>query len=128
VRVALAGGAYAARSVAAGAQRCINLLVERVPESADEPAPAAHYPTPGLQLFTSLGPDGAGGFRGLYRATRSTLYAVVGNGLYAIFESTPALQLGTLGTSTGTREHVRQRRQPVRGGRDGCRLHGAAGR
>lgn len=80
MRIPLTGGAYAAKSVIADAQRCINLYPEQNPQ--DAPAPTTHYQTPGLTLIGT--PPVEGEFRGLHTASNGTLFAVVGNYLYTI--------------------------------------------
>ncbi len=97
-KIQLTGGAYQARSLIAGAQSCINLIPERVPQTEGESAPAAHYPTPGLALLAAIG---TGGWRCAYRATNGILYGVVGSVLYAISSTYVATVVGGLSTSTG---------------------------
>jgi hypothetical protein len=79
-RVSLSGGAYTARSVIAGAQRCVNLYAEINPD--DAPVKRTYYPRPGLRGLST--PPTAGAGRGLFRASSGLLYAVVGWTLYAI--------------------------------------------
>jgi hypothetical protein len=81
VKLPLTGGAYQARSVIAAAQRCLNLYVEPLPEAQGEPSRAAHYPTPGLTLFGTIG---TGPIRGLYRAADNETFCVSGTGFYRL--------------------------------------------
>lgn len=82
MRISLTGGAYVARALSAGAQRCCNLIPEVVPDAQGEPASVIHYPTPGL-LQVAIFAEGSG-IRGLYRASSGTLFAAAGTGLYRI--------------------------------------------
>jgi hypothetical protein len=91
MRVALTAGAYQARSLAAEAQRCINLYPEKNPD--DAPFPFSYYPTPGLSV---VGSPPAGPGRGLYTATNGDLYAVVGSTLYYIDPTGAHTALGSL--------------------------------
>jgi len=84
-RVPLTGGAYQARSVAAAAQRSVNLFSEPVPEAQGEPMPAANYPTPGTRLLGTVGP---GPIRAIRQATTGGIYCVSGNGVYKIDPTT----------------------------------------
>lgn len=97
MRVALTGGAYAARSLIANAQRCVNLYPE--PNPQDAAAPATHYPTPGLTLLSW--PPAAGGGRGIYRATNGYLFVVLANTVYFIDSAWNWNALGTLSTTGG---------------------------
>lgn len=81
MRVALTGGAYTARSVAAAAQRCVNLYSEPMPQGQGEPVQASLYPTPGLRLLITL-PDAP--IRGMRCATNGMLYVCAGSGIYAV--------------------------------------------
>jgi hypothetical protein len=77
MRVVLSGGAYQARSLISGAQRCVNLYPEQNPADSDPPVPVTHYPTPGT---VELGmPSTVSVVRALYTATNGDLYAVTGN-------------------------------------------------
>ncbi len=80
MRVALTGGAYAARSLIANAQRCVNLYVE--PNPSGSAAPTTHYPTPGLTLLSA--PSVADVGRCIYRATNGQLFVVLGDTVYAV--------------------------------------------
>ena len=57
-RVPLVSGAYQARSLIAGAQRCVNLYPEHNPDDSQAPVPVTHYLTPGLTLLCAF-PDAA---------------------------------------------------------------------
>ena len=82
-KAALVTGAYQTKSVIAGAQRCVNLFMEKNPETAV--FPFTHYPTPGL---TKIGKAPAGNFwRGLFFASNNTLYGVCGSSVYVIDSS-----------------------------------------
>ncbi len=94
MRVALTGGAYTARSVIAGAQRCVNLYPEMVPQPQGEPAPTAHYPTPGLVSLATPPSPAAG--RGLCRASSGQLFAIVGSTVYAVSSGWGWTALGTI--------------------------------
>jgi hypothetical protein len=80
-KVALTGGAYQAHSVIASAQRSLNLFSEPMPQAEGEPMPAAHYPTPGLRLLSTL-PQGP--IRGIRQVTTGRIYVVAGSGVYSI--------------------------------------------
>ncbi|HKD73907.1 MAG TPA: hypothetical protein VKB76_00375, partial [Ktedonobacterales bacterium] len=88
--VALTGGAYQAASIIASAQRSLNLYAEPMPQAQGEPAPMAHYPTPGLRL---LGQLPANGVRGLRQATNGAIYAVAASNVYLV---DPSAWTGTL--------------------------------
>jgi len=77
-RVVLASASYAARSLIASAQRCVNLYPEINP--ADAAAPTTFYGTPGRLLWSTV--PGTGGMRGLFQATSGVLFAVRGTTLY----------------------------------------------
>lgn len=92
-RINLTGGAYTARSLTVGAQRCLNLYPEIVPQAQGEPVQVTHYPTAGLRTLVTPGTAGAG--RGLYRASNGDLYAVVGANVYYV---SPDWRLTTVGS------------------------------
>ena len=71
MQVALTGGFYQAKSIIAGAQRCLNLYPEKNPEGA--PYPFTHYPTPGLTLKSTAPTNGC---RCLYTAGNGDVYGV----------------------------------------------------
>lgn len=93
-RVALVGGSYTAKSLIAGAQRCVNLYVEESQSGSDEPSPATHYPAPGLVL-KGVAPNGRS-WRGLYRASTGDLYGVAGPVLYLIASNFTMQIIGTI--------------------------------
>lgn len=97
MRVPLTGGAYAARSLIANAQRCVNLYVEPNPQGAA--APATHYQTPGLTLLSA--PPAADVGRCVYRATTGQLFVVVGAAVYAVSAAGAWQQIGSIAYSTG---------------------------
>jgi len=96
-KVALVTGAYQTKSVIAGAQRCINLFMEKNPETSV--FPFTHYPTPGLTLLATAPLGGV--WRGLYSTTNNTLYGVCGSNVYVINSNFGIQNLGTIQTSTG---------------------------
>lgn len=97
-RLPLLGGAYAARSIIANAQKCINLFPERNPR--DAPVPLTHYQRPGLrQLATGLD---ALPVRGLYRASNGNGYCVIGSKVYSISATWVLTQLGVLTIANST--------------------------
>ena len=51
-QVPLLGGSYTARSLTAGAQRCLNLYPEK--NEADAPYPFTYYPRAGLRFEGAL--------------------------------------------------------------------------
>lgn len=79
MRLPLVGGAYAARSIIANSQRCINLFPESNRE--DSTTPLTHYQRPGLVPFAN-GPVAP--VRGLYQASNGNGYAVIGQNVYSI--------------------------------------------
>lgn len=72
-------GSYAARSVLANAQHCINLYIEKNPP--DSPFPTTHYPTPGLRV-QFVTPDG-GPIRYIFQDSHENVYVVSGPYVYA---------------------------------------------
>ena len=92
-KVALQGGAYMSHSVIASAQRSVNLFSEPVPEAQGEPMPAAHYPTPGLRLLSTIGP---GPIRGIRQSTTGATYCVSGSGVYLVNADWTGTLLGTI--------------------------------
>jgi hypothetical protein len=97
-KAALVTGAYQTKSVIAGAQRCVNLYMEKNPETSV--FPFTHYPTPGLTLIKTA-PSGST-WRGLYFASTNVLYGVCGNAVYLITPSWQFSLLGTINSSSGT--------------------------
>lgn len=79
-RVPLTGGAYKARSIIAGAQRCVNLYPEV--NEGESPSPMTHYPRAGLVSLSAPPVSGRG--RGLYRSSQGQLFAAVGGALYRV--------------------------------------------
>ena len=96
-KAALVTGAYQTKSVIAGAQRCINLFLEKNPDAAV--FPFTHYPTPGL---TTLATAGVNGWRGLFSASNGQLYGVCYNTLYAISSTWELTFIGTINSTSGT--------------------------
>lgn len=97
MRIPLTGGAYAAKSVIADAQRCINLYPEQNPQ--DAAAPTTHYPTPGLTPYAT--PPSAAEARCLFRSSNGSLFVVLGNTVYSYGTFHGFQFLGTLTTSSG---------------------------
>jgi hypothetical protein len=79
--VALTGGAYQARSVVASAQRSLNLYAEPMPRDQGEPAPVAHYPTPGTIYLTTID---VGPIRGIRQASNGAIYVVSASNVYNV--------------------------------------------
>lgn len=90
-RLPLIGGAYAARSVIANAQRCINYYPEK--NRQDAPVPFTLYQRPGL---TALVQGFNAPVRGLYRATNGNGYGVIGQYVYYIDANFVLTQIGVL--------------------------------
>jgi hypothetical protein len=97
MRIPLTGGAYAAKSVIADAQRCVNLYAEQNPQ--DAAAPFTYYPTPGLTLVSS--PPVAGESRCIYTATNGKRFDVVGTDVYYVDASNVYTKIGVLSTQSG---------------------------
>lgn len=98
MRLALGQGAYTARSIAANAQRCVNLYAE--PNPPDAPFPTTHYPVPGL-ILKGTAPNNLP-YRCLYR-TKSTgeLFSVNGTAVYQISSGFAFTQVGTMLSNSG---------------------------
>jgi hypothetical protein len=94
---ALVTGAYQTKSVIAGAQRCVNLFMEKNPDTSV--FPFTHYPTPGLTPITTA-PLG-GTWRGLYSASNGQLYGVCGSNVYVLNVNFGLQNLGTIQTDSG---------------------------
>lgn len=96
-QVNLLAGAYEARSVIAGAQRCVNLYTEKNPE--DSKASSTHYPTPGFKSLAVFSPRGC--WRGFYasKAKPQKLFGVCGSQLCYINDRWEFQVLGTLRTA-----------------------------
>lgn len=102
--VPFCGQTYSDRSLAANAQRCINLYPMHSP-TAEDPNRIILYPTPGyslLQDLTTLGIVGTGAIRGFYEIN-GILYIVSGTQfIKGTFSGTYSFTtLGTLSTSSG---------------------------
>lgn len=95
VKIPLLGGAYSARSVIAGAQRCVNLYTEK--NRQDAKAPTTHYPTPGFVQLAQHVPKGH--WRGMYLAKNNKLYGVCGSRFLVISDRWEVTQLGILKTA-----------------------------
>lgn len=93
----LLGGAYAAESLIAGAQRCVNLYPEINPEGNENPV--THYPTPGLVEWGTA--PHAGQVRGVYFASNRELFTVIGANVYSVAVTGIKTLKGTLTTSSG---------------------------
>lgn len=92
MRIPLTSGAYSARSIAADAQRCVNLYPEQNP--SDSPSPTTHYPTPGLTLVST--PPAAGESRGIYVSSNGKRFEVVGSNVYFVDNTQAYTLLGTV--------------------------------
>ena len=95
-KVALTGGFYQARSIIAGAQRCVNLIPEA--NESGSPFPFTTYLAPGLNVLAS--PNNTM-WRCLYTASTGKLYGVanidgVNAGVYYISNTFSLTQLGTI--------------------------------
>ena len=86
-RLDLIGGAYAARSIIANAQRCINVYPEKNRE--DSVVPFTYYQRPGLKKQSS--PPVAGIGRGVLRDSQGNGYAVA-PGIQAGYARDPCQQ------------------------------------
>lgn len=74
--VALTGGAYVAKSIIAGAQRCANLWGEK--NQPGSPVPYTYYQRGGLRSLATAGAAG----RCQYRSTTGQLFEVIGFEVY----------------------------------------------
>lgn len=92
-RLNLIGGAYAARSIIANAQRCINYYPEL--NRRDSPVPFTMYQRPGRRVLVSDPANLAAG-RGVYRASNGAGYCVIGQKVYSIGLGWVLTQLGVL--------------------------------
>lgn len=79
-RLALIGGAYAARSVIAAATRAVNLFPEINPR--ESPVPLTHYQRPGLRKLLSPAAPARG--RNIWTASDGSGYAVIGSSVYYV--------------------------------------------
>lgn len=92
MKLPLTQGFYQARGLIADAQRCLNLYPEINPD--DAPFPVTCQLTPGLTVLS----DAADGeVWGLYRTSLGTLYAMIGEALYAVAEDYTLTQIATIG-------------------------------
>lgn len=97
-RFPLLGGAYAARSSIANAQRCVNLYPEL--NRKDAPFPFTLYQRPGLLPKVSPGVAARG--RGLYRASNGAAYAAIGDKIYYVNPAFGLVLLGSITALTNT--------------------------
>lgn len=97
-RLDLIGGAYAARSIIAAAQRCINLFPEKNPK--DSPVPFTYYQRPGLTPLVQ-GPVVAP-VRTVYRASNGNGYCVIGPKVFSISPNFALTLVGTLNINAMT--------------------------
>jgi hypothetical protein len=94
------GPSYTLRSVNVDCQRCVNLYPEfDETGSAKEQSVGSLIGTPGLS--TPLVTLSTSPFRGSFRASDGTFYAVSGNKLYKISSSWVSTVVGTILTATG---------------------------
>jgi len=96
-KLPLVTGAYQTKSVIAGAQRCVNLYMEKNPDTSV--FPATHYPMPGLTTLTTA-PNG-NVWRGIYSASNGQLYGVCGSTVYTLNSNLGLQSLGTIQSSSG---------------------------
>lgn len=94
-RLNLIGGAYAARSIIANAQRCVNYFPEL--NRRDSPVPFTLYQRAGRRVLAQA-PAGAAAGRGIYRASNGNGYCVIGQTVYSIAPGWVLTALGTLDT------------------------------
>lgn len=92
-RLQLVGGAYAARSIIANAQRCINYFPEA--NRTDAPTPFTYYQRGGFRP-KAQGPNAP--VRCLYQASNGNGYCVIGQGVYSISPAWGLTLLGSLVT------------------------------
>lgn len=98
-KIALTGGAYQSRSVISAAQRCLNLFSEPMPQAQGEPAPAAHYPTPGSLSLSTIG---GGPIRGIRQVATGETFVVSGRGVYLVGPTYVGTHLGDITPSLTT--------------------------
>lgn len=84
-----AAQSYRASSPQLSAQRCVNMFVERSPNSAKDEVPI--FMCPGLSIFSRAGRGGVIGMKGM----AGVLYVVSGNQLFSVNESGLATLIGT---------------------------------
>lgn len=92
-KIALASGAYEAKSIIANAQRCVNLYPEINPP--DTPFPTTHYLTPGLVTLNDT--LGGGCWRGTFTASNGQAFGVVNSKVYAIGSNWGLTEIGEVG-------------------------------
>lgn len=95
----LTGGAYTAKALNAGAQRCINNYLEEILKSSGPPMPTASYVRPGKEWLSDPAVNGAGTLgraRGLYTASNGQLFAVVNDGVFFINQAWVWYRIGTI--------------------------------
>lgn len=80
MKIPLIGGSYAARSIIANAQRCVNYYPER--NTKDALVPVTHYQRPGLRPLVQAAKPAP--VRGLYRASNGKGFTVIGDTFYQI--------------------------------------------
>ena len=93
-RVELTAGAYQARSLISGAQRCVNLYPEDNSGDPQAPVKTTLYPTPGLTRRAT--PALAAPTRGFYRATTDDVFLVLGPTLFFLDNGFVLHPVGTL--------------------------------
>ncbi len=93
-RVDLTGGMYQAKSVIAGAQRCVNLYPEKNQDSS--PATYTNYPRSGLRNKHGHGAAG----RCIYRATNGQVFEVIGTEVYYVPSTFAVVFLGFVAAGT----------------------------
>lgn len=94
----LIGGAYRARALIASAQDCINLYVEKNPQSSQSAAPFTFYPRPGYRRLQAAPMVGLG--RGCYCASNGKLFVVVGTNVYYVDANWTFTLIGTIALGT----------------------------
>ena len=94
---------YISRSVDAANIECLNMYPERRNPSAGTDNDYILIGTPGSTNIGSWDKSGIlGHARGMYAASWGTLYAVLGNTLWSMFdENTPSQYIGTIGAQAG---------------------------
>lgn len=100
MRVPLVSGAYQARSIIAGAQRCVNLYPESNPSDSQAPVPVVHYPTPGLVILAEPPVGATSVMRCSFRSSKGELFVVIGPNVYYVDASYVYTLLGTIVANT----------------------------
>lgn len=99
-QVPLQGGSYTARSLTAGAQRCLNLYPEQNEKGA--PYPFTYYPRAGLRFEGALpSPPINAGARCMYRASNGVLFECVDDKVYATTNTGVRNILGVINAGVG---------------------------